>query len=151
MRCILLNYQNTQAWNGLSQEDEDVFTHAAGKQGRPMLTFYEHPFALYCQKVLVALNDLGVAYDVLEERRDFDRADLAELSPARNSCWVSCASSMSNAISSRPAAPGSTRAATGTGSATARVPIRLLVEALQSADVGRQRQAGRPHRAQHRR
>ena len=26
-----------------------------------MLTLYEHPFALYCQKVLVALNELGVA------------------------------------------------------------------------------------------
>jgi glutathione S-transferase len=46
-----------------------------------MLTLYEHPFALYCQKVLVALNELGVAYEVLEEQRDFDRADLAELWP----------------------------------------------------------------------
>ncbi len=46
-----------------------------------MLILYEHPFALYCQKVLVALNELGVRYDVLEEQRDFDRADLAELWP----------------------------------------------------------------------
>jgi glutathione S-transferase len=46
-----------------------------------MLTLYEHPFALYCQKVLIAFNELGVAYDVLEEQRDFDRADLAELWP----------------------------------------------------------------------
>ncbi len=46
-----------------------------------MLTLYEHPFALYCQKVLVALNELGVRYDVLEEQRDFDRADLAKLWP----------------------------------------------------------------------
>lgn len=46
-----------------------------------MLTLYEHPFALYCQKVLIALNELGVAYDVLEEQRDFDRADLAALWP----------------------------------------------------------------------
>ena len=46
-----------------------------------MLTLYEHPFALYCQKVLVALGELGVAYDVLEEQRDFDRAKLAELWP----------------------------------------------------------------------
>jgi glutathione S-transferase len=46
-----------------------------------MLTLYEHPFALYCQKVLVALNELGVAYDVLEEQRDFNRAELAELWP----------------------------------------------------------------------
>jgi glutathione S-transferase len=45
------------------------------------LTLYEHPFALYCQKVLVAFNELGVAYDVLEEQRDFDRAELAELWP----------------------------------------------------------------------
>jgi glutathione S-transferase len=46
-----------------------------------MLTLYEHPFALYCQKVLVALNELGVAYEVLEEQRDFDRAELAKLWP----------------------------------------------------------------------
>src|ERR1700684_2580503 len=46
-----------------------------------MLTLYEHPFALYCQKVLIALNELGVAYDVLEEQRDFDRAELAQLWP----------------------------------------------------------------------
>jgi glutathione S-transferase len=46
-----------------------------------MLTLYEHPFALYCQKVLVAFNELGVAFDVLEEQRDFDRAELAELWP----------------------------------------------------------------------
>jgi len=38
-----------------------------------MLILYEHPFALYCQKVLVALKELGVAYDVLEKQRDFDR------------------------------------------------------------------------------
>jgi glutathione S-transferase len=48
---------------------------------REMLILYEHPFALYCQKVLVALNELGVAYDVLEEQRDFDRTDLAKLWP----------------------------------------------------------------------
>src|SRR5947209_8063642 len=46
-----------------------------------MLTLYEHPFALYCQKVLVAVNELGVAYDVLEEQRDFDRAELTKLWP----------------------------------------------------------------------
>src|SRR6202044_599592 len=46
-----------------------------------MLTLYEHPFALYCQKVLVALGELGVAYGVLEEQRDFDRTELAELWP----------------------------------------------------------------------
>ena len=46
-----------------------------------MLTLYEHPFALYCQKVLVALNEHGVAYEILEEQRDFDRAQLAELWP----------------------------------------------------------------------
>ena len=46
-----------------------------------MLTLYEHPFALYCQKVLIALNELGVEYEVLEEQRDFDRADLAKLWP----------------------------------------------------------------------
>jgi glutathione S-transferase len=46
-----------------------------------MLTLYEHPFALYCQKVLVALNELGVDYAVRQEGRDFDRAELAELWP----------------------------------------------------------------------
>ncbi len=46
-----------------------------------MLILYQHPFALYCQKVLVALNELGVDYDVLEQQRDFDRAQLAELWP----------------------------------------------------------------------
>lgn len=46
-----------------------------------MLVLYEHPFALYCQKVLIALNELGVAYEVREEQRDFDRADLAKLWP----------------------------------------------------------------------
>ena len=46
-----------------------------------MLTLYEHPFALYCQKVLIALNEQGVAYNVLEEQRDFDRGQLAELWP----------------------------------------------------------------------
>ena len=45
------------------------------------LVLYEHPFALYCQKVLVALNELGVAYEALEEQRDFDRVELAELWP----------------------------------------------------------------------
>jgi glutathione S-transferase len=46
-----------------------------------MLTLYEHPFALYCQKVVIALNELGVTYGVLEEQRDFDRAELAALWP----------------------------------------------------------------------
>jgi glutathione S-transferase len=46
-----------------------------------MLILYEHPFALYCQKVLVALDELGVDYEVLEEQRDFDRAELAKLWP----------------------------------------------------------------------
>ena len=44
-----------------------------------MPVLYEHPFALYCQKALVAFNELGVEYSVLEERRDFDRSDLAKL------------------------------------------------------------------------
>jgi glutathione S-transferase len=46
-----------------------------------MLTVYEHPFALYCQKVRIALDELGADYEVLEEQRDFDRTDLAELWP----------------------------------------------------------------------
>jgi glutathione S-transferase len=42
---------------------------------------YEHPFALYCQKVLIALGELGTRFEVLEEQRDFDRAELSELWP----------------------------------------------------------------------
>ena len=30
MRNIPLIHQNTKAWNALSQEDKDVFMHAAG-------------------------------------------------------------------------------------------------------------------------
>ena len=30
MRYILLIYQNTEAWNGLSQDDRDIFMRAAG-------------------------------------------------------------------------------------------------------------------------
>jgi hypothetical protein len=30
MKYILLIYQNTEAWNRLSQEDKDVFMHSAG-------------------------------------------------------------------------------------------------------------------------
>jgi glutathione S-transferase len=51
------------------------------QEDRPMLTLYQHPFALYCQKVRIALDELGVAYDILEEQRDFGRAELAELWP----------------------------------------------------------------------
>jgi glutathione S-transferase len=46
-----------------------------------MLTLYEHPFALYCQKVLIALDEQGVAYEVREEQSDFDRIELAALWP----------------------------------------------------------------------
>src|SRR5579875_3725028 len=45
------------------------------------LTLYAHPFALYCQKVMIALSELGVAYRLMEEQRDFERAELAELWP----------------------------------------------------------------------
>ena len=46
-----------------------------------MLTLYEHPFALYCQKVLIAFHELDVVCELREEQRDFDRAELAELWP----------------------------------------------------------------------
>jgi len=46
-----------------------------------MLTLYEHPFALYCQKVLIALGEQRVDHEVREEQRDFDRAELAALWP----------------------------------------------------------------------
>jgi glutathione S-transferase len=45
------------------------------------LTLYEHPFALYCQKVLIALHERGFAFDVKEEGADFSREQLAELWP----------------------------------------------------------------------
>jgi glutathione S-transferase len=47
----------------------------------PKMQLYSHPFALYCQKVIVALEELGVPYERLEEQRDFDREQLAELWP----------------------------------------------------------------------
>jgi glutathione S-transferase len=46
-----------------------------------MPTLYEHPFALYCQKVLIAFHELGLEFRALEEQRDFDRAELATLWP----------------------------------------------------------------------
>jgi hypothetical protein len=33
MRYSLLIHQNTEAWNGLSQEAKDVFMHGAGEEG----------------------------------------------------------------------------------------------------------------------
>ena len=33
MRYILLIYQNTEAWNGLSQEDKEVLMHGGGQEG----------------------------------------------------------------------------------------------------------------------
>jgi glutathione S-transferase len=45
------------------------------------LTLYEHPFALYCQKVIVALRERELEFDVKVENEDFTRAELAELWP----------------------------------------------------------------------
>jgi glutathione S-transferase len=45
------------------------------------LTLYEHPFALYCQKVIVALHERGLAFEAKVESADFTREDLAELWP----------------------------------------------------------------------
>jgi glutathione S-transferase len=59
----------------------DTIADARPPSGDEMLTLYEHPFALYCQKVLIALEEQRIAYDVLEEQRDFDRAELAKLWP----------------------------------------------------------------------
>ena len=36
MRYILLIYQNIEAWNGLSQEDKDVFMHWGMEIRAPM-------------------------------------------------------------------------------------------------------------------
>jgi glutathione S-transferase len=46
-----------------------------------MLTLYEHPFALYCQKVIVALRERGLQFDVKVENEDFTREELAEIWP----------------------------------------------------------------------
>jgi hypothetical protein len=40
----------------------------ASRWPEAQLSLYAHPLALYCQKVLVAPNELGVAYEVLEEQ-----------------------------------------------------------------------------------
>jgi glutathione S-transferase len=45
------------------------------------LTLYEHPFALYCQKVLVALRERALEFEMKIENEDFTREELAELWP----------------------------------------------------------------------
>jgi glutathione S-transferase len=45
------------------------------------LKLYEHPFALFCQKVLIALYEREIAFEPVIEQADFSRAELAELWP----------------------------------------------------------------------
>jgi glutathione S-transferase len=45
------------------------------------LTLYEHPFALYCQKVVIALYERGIAFDRVVVGEDVSREQLAELWP----------------------------------------------------------------------
>jgi glutathione S-transferase len=45
------------------------------------LTLYEHPFALYCQKVIFALRERQLEFDVKVENEDFTREELRELWP----------------------------------------------------------------------
>ncbi len=47
----------------------------------PSLLLYEHPFALYCQKVLIALHERRLPFEALIEQEDFTREELAELWP----------------------------------------------------------------------
>lgn len=45
------------------------------------LTLYEHPFALYCQKVLIALYERGIDFERVVVGDDISREDLAEVWP----------------------------------------------------------------------
>jgi glutathione S-transferase len=45
------------------------------------LTLFEHPFALYCQKVLIALYERGLAFDAVIEHDEISREELAQLWP----------------------------------------------------------------------
>ena len=45
------------------------------------LTLYEHPFALYCQKVVIALYERGIAFDRVVVGEDVSREQLAEVWP----------------------------------------------------------------------
>src|SRR4029078_7992786 len=43
------------------------------------LTLYEHPFALYCQKVVIALYERGIAFDRVVVGEDVSREQLPEV------------------------------------------------------------------------
>jgi len=45
------------------------------------LTLYEHPFALYCQKVVIALYERGIGFDRVVVGEDVSREQLAEVWP----------------------------------------------------------------------
>jgi glutathione S-transferase len=45
------------------------------------LTLYEHPFALYCQKVIIALRERELDFEAKVENEDFTREELADLWP----------------------------------------------------------------------
>jgi glutathione S-transferase len=49
--------------------------------GAPALTLFEHPFALFCQKVLIALYERGLPFTRAIENEDFTREELAALWP----------------------------------------------------------------------
>jgi glutathione S-transferase len=52
-----------------------------GAGGRVSLILYQHPFAAYCQKVLVALYELGLPFDSHLVEGEAGRAELARLWP----------------------------------------------------------------------
>src|ERR1700750_2292441 len=45
------------------------------------LTLYEHPFALYCQKVVIALYERGIPFDRVVVGDDITREQLGEVWP----------------------------------------------------------------------
>lgn len=49
-----------------------------------MLTLYQHPFASYCWKALIALDELDLPYEKVQIDTDADRMRLSELWPMAN-------------------------------------------------------------------
>lgn len=68
---------------GLKLNPAQSAIHRRAQQGAAMTTLYFHPFASYCQKALVALYELGVAFDprLIDLGDPADRAALAAIWP----------------------------------------------------------------------
>ena len=48
-------------------------SNAMPRSSRAMMTFYEQPFAVYCQKVIIALYERGIAFDRVVVGDDISR------------------------------------------------------------------------------